>query len=334
MLAIHEVKRNAEFDSIAHENSDKSLTVDEDCNETFAATLEENLHVVENYPGGTADSYMWKIGGSLKQPITQRQGSPVLVTAISSQYFPLLFGLVKSYHGRAVNRVEGVKIDFLIYDIGMTKLQRNLIKDSGMPFEIRKFPFDQFPTHVKALKYMAWKPIIIQILLMEFGFVWWVDSSVRFKTLDVENVFWAAKRYGLLFNIFPEMVKRNLTKTTDARTFKYLGEDSCKFRNFHVTDANSVLIYFNSVTRVLIRAWTRCALDKNCIAPHGSKHCDVSAPYTGSCHNYDKSVLGLLTSRVYHKEKTNSFMKVLSEVIIINRTDTITNNCKNDVCEF
>jgi hypothetical protein len=71
---------------------------------------------------------MWKIGGSLKQPITQRQGSPVLVTAISSQHFPLLFGLVKSYHGRAVNRVEGVKIDFLIYDIGMTKLQRNLIK--------------------------------------------------------------------------------------------------------------------------------------------------------------------------------------------------------------
>ena len=99
-----------------------------DCNERFGVTLNDNLNVIRNYPGGTAGKYMWKTGGTLRRPVMQKELSPLLVTAISSEYFGLLFGVVKSYHAHAVNRVEGVKIDFLIYDIGMTRDQRTIIK--------------------------------------------------------------------------------------------------------------------------------------------------------------------------------------------------------------
>ena len=168
---------------------------------------------------------------------------------------------------------------------------------------------------------------------MEFGFVWWVDSSVRFKTLNVENVFQDARIHGLLFNSSPEN-KRNIVESTDTKTFRYLGEDSCKFRNFLVPESNSVLVYFNSISREVIRAWARCALDKHCIAPGGAKDCDVNMIDTGSCHRYENSVLGILASRLFNTDNSYSFVKDLNDIIKINKTDVLVNNCKSAICKF
>jgi hypothetical protein len=94
-----------------------------ECEDRFKSTLAENLNVVKNYPRGTADEFMWKIGGNLSAP-DDIPKFPVIVTAIDSLHYPESMGLFRSIHqGIMGNRKYSGLVKIIVYDLGLTSRQ-------------------------------------------------------------------------------------------------------------------------------------------------------------------------------------------------------------------
>ena len=168
------------------------------------------------------------------------------------------------------------------------------------------------------------------MLLMEFGFVWWIDTTVRLQTLNVDSIYEAAKQHGLVYHVTPKTGSNNKEVRTDRNIFQYLGEDSCKFRQLSVPDINSIIVYHNNMSKELIKVWARCALDKECaVSNERPRDCDVSEVSTGKCYNNVQIMFGILIRRLYHEEDVYTFMKILESIFTINRTDEcLSFNCK------
>ncbi|XP_053400744.1 uncharacterized protein LOC123557931 [Mercenaria mercenaria] len=271
------------------------------CNETFNKTLKENLDVIKNYPRGNAAEYLLKLGVDKTGPDKLRT-FPVFATALTS------IQVWKSVH---------ILCLFWACSLQYSKVKKNC------RCEIRRFPFEKFPPHVFELKTYAFKPIIVQMLLMEFGFVWWMDSSLRFMTSNIDPALDYAKKYGILHTVSTD--NRNscgMTKHTDTRTFEFLHEDRCKFRPFGEIWATTAMFHFDRVSRVAVEAWATCALNKNCIAPTGSDKkltCDYKKDYDGRCHRFDQSVLGIITRRIFHEQNRYPLDYSLNDIYKIHR---------------
>ncbi|KHJ89703.1 hypothetical protein OESDEN_10466 [Oesophagostomum dentatum] len=67
-----------------------------------------------------------------------------------------------------------------IYNLGLRKESLEKLKGMCM-LELRSFPFGDYPHYVKSLMEYRWKPILIAEMLNEFGAVWYMDTSVRWK---------------------------------------------------------------------------------------------------------------------------------------------------------
>lgn len=145
--------------------------------------------------------------------------------------------------------------------------------------------------------------LLYQEVLMEFGFVWWMDSSVRVATADIQFVLARAVNFGTLFTVSGNTrAVGTLTKHTSQATFDFLKEESCKFKPFHEIWATSLMFHINNVTRSVVKAWTTCALNEDCIAPPGSHiKCNMELEIDGRCHRFDQSVLGIIIRRLFHE---------------------------------
>lgn len=158
---------------------------------------------------------------------------------------------------------------------------------------------------------------------MEYGYVWWMDTSVRVTSRRLEPVLRAAETDGIVFsvNTHPKNIL-SLTKQTDLQTFQYLHEDPCKFRNFSEASATTIILKSNNVTDALVKAWATCALNRNCIAPEGTKWkkvCNLNVTTDGRCHRFDQSIFGILTTRLFHDKIINGHENLLGTVTDIQR---------------
>lgn len=168
---------------------------------------------------------------------------------------------------------------------------------------------------------------ILQQVLLEHGFVWWVDSSVRFTDLSAEPAINLATQTGLFYTVSTSPRDEiPLPYQTDIRTFGFLGEDTCKFRPFAETWATTVMFYFNDMSKHVVKAWTSCALNRDCIAPIGTDKnifCDMSVKKEGRCHRFDQSVLGIITRRLYHEQNQYPVVDSVNDVYKIKRGDLV-----------
>ena len=144
----------------------------------------------------------------------------------------------------------------------------------------------------------------LQMLLREFGFVMWMDTSVRFTDSDQDRLFQAAKDHGVIYR--PGFY--NLVVHTDYDTFSFLNEDPCLFQNQNEIEANMILVYRTQVTNdFFMKPLVLCALSFGCIVTKGSHRMldctDKTNPH--SCHRFDQSVFTILISRLYRSERTN-----------------------------
>ncbi|XP_060586379.1 uncharacterized protein LOC132742094 isoform X3 [Ruditapes philippinarum] len=302
---------------------DRTKEISFQCKETFNKTLRDNLAVLMNYPRGAAEKYFHKLGVHKTGPDKMRT-FPVFATAFDNKYFYRAQGLFKSIHERFLgNRTD---LHVIVYDLGMTSLQYTKLKRS-CKCEIRRFPFENFPPHVMELNTYAFKPIIVQMLFMEFGFVWWMDSSIRFATSIVDPAIDYVKKYSILHTVSTnDRRSSSMTHHTDNGTYEFLGEDRCKFRPFGEIWATTAMFHFDRVSRVAVEAWVTCALNKNCIAPDGSEnklYCDSRKDYDGRCHRFDQSVLGIITRRIFHEQNRYPLDYRLNDIYQINRDEYV-----------
>uniref|UniRef100_A0A1I7Z250 Secreted protein n=1 Tax=Steinernema glaseri TaxID=37863 RepID=A0A1I7Z250_9BILA len=104
------------------------------------------------------------------------------VTAFSSSHYneglTLLSTIRKHFPTRKV----------IIYDLGIHPLRVNTLK-SLCNVEYRRFPFELYPLHVRYLHEYRWKPLLIAAVLNEFGAIWYMDASVRYKKNSLEHIY-------------------------------------------------------------------------------------------------------------------------------------------------
>ncbi|XP_045215810.2 uncharacterized protein LOC123566048 isoform X2 [Mercenaria mercenaria] len=308
-VMIHRIKTSEQIVLVqsrtkANTNEDYYEEHVSSCNETFNTTFEDNLQVIQNYPIGNADVYVRRFGAYNDGP-KEIRAFPVFVTAFDETHYNESQGLFKSIHETfLVSPKYKDKLLILVYDLGMTPSQIRTV-ENNCKCEVRQFIFQQFPQHVNVLQTYAFKPLIVQEVLMEFGFVWWMDTSIRFRTNDIDSVIENAKKYSYLFTVsLNYLAVGTLTKHTFKATFDFLREDRCKFKRFHEIWATTLLFHFDRITSIVVRAWVKCALNELCIAPEGSLHkrgCNFQHDYDGRCHRFDQSVLGIITRRIINE---------------------------------
>ena len=221
------------------------------------------------------------------------------VTACSSNHF----GEFKPHFGDFRKTFPRTKCFF--YDIGLSDEQIKEVKN--MPDLVyRKFDFNAYPEHVRNLHNFAWKPLIIQEMLSEFDGAMYFDSSIKFLGNLTNNLIELMSRHntGAVFYIVPS--GHSIIAGTHPGMFEYFP----MIKKAAVKDMlqGGAVAYINKdeVQRHIMKWAVICALNKDCIAPPGSKiNCGYHFPPDsfGGCHRYDQSLQSILVSNAYNHEQ-------------------------------
>ena len=229
----------------------------------------------------------------------------VLLTAASENHWQESQDAIASVQ----NLMPDMKI--IMMDLGLSaehveKLQqmRNV--------EVRKFPFDSYPPHVKRLDVFAWKSLSMQMTLFEYEVVFYMDSSIRLKRPLVDILIPSVQK-------FPIKVNSNGFYDgafTREETYKYLGVTREQVSKRSQKEGG-LQVYRNCsfLHERILSALVDCALHEECIAPSGASPygCNFNkyrqqvreintieqVEYIG-CHRFDQSAITSVLEREFH----------------------------------
>ena len=222
----------------------------------------------------------------------------VAVTSLSSNHFAEAqdnFGSLQKYFPRT---------KIIVYDLGLTESERRQLT-TYCNVELRNFPFEKYPDHVRDLVTYAWKPLVVSEVAREYEVILYGDTSVRMKSSDMATVLNSIVRFPFVSGI-PH--SQPIVSLTHDGTLEYLHAPSRKeLANFIGTQGGVWLMWANSMMKArVIDAWVDCGLNKRCIAPEGAAHgpCNFTQAsfsvgnYVG-CHRYDQSALNMIIAREF-----------------------------------
>ncbi|XP_050390137.2 uncharacterized protein LOC126809551 [Patella vulgata] len=174
--------------------------------------------------------------------------------------------------------------------------------------EVRKFPYNGFPPHLRNLTTYAWKPIIIQMALQEHHFVAYMDASIRLKISDLTDLFQNTKDRGFMY-LYGDFFNLEVMQHTDQRMLQFFRLDGCKFLTVTEKQATMVLIADKWLSHfILMKWWVVCALTLDCIAPPGTEKllfCDPRINKIGKCHRFDQSALNLIIYSIFNNPENH-----------------------------
>ena len=166
--------------------------------------------------------------------------------------------------------------------------------------------------------------MLFQMVLQEYPFVMWMDSSVRFTTGNLRPLFDKAISSGVV-QMFRN--KSTIWEFTHQDTFEFLNEPPCLY-HYPEFGGSFVLIYAKDyVLDGIINPWVKCALIEKCMVttrPRGEilKCTDVkkNATQYHICHRYDQSVISLLMYRLFHDEIDTHLIGECDYIYVRNNT--------------
>lgn len=205
----------------------------------------------------------------------------IVSAADKSHFVPLVQLLVSIQRFEPNARVH-------IWDLGLTILQCEVLQSCFTGLQMRKFDFDSKPSFIRIENdtgSYAWKPLIVQEESEDdSGFLIWLDAGDRLVSslspitrLLKSRPFYSPYSSGTLSNWTHQDMLKRFDLTYDSS---------------HLRNLNGAIIAFDTreqPARVLINEWSRCALDKECIAPNGSDRTN---------HRQDQSALSCIAYRM------------------------------------
>ena len=215
-----------------------------------------------------------------------------LATGSSSNHFEELLAHIDRVPLFFPNKI------LIVYDLGLSK--QEVTKLRNIPFvEYRKFNFVRYPEHVENLHTYAWKPLIVQQLLNQYGGVMWMDSSI----ILTRNITYLLERMVKLqtgFLFYLPGAEHSIVSATHPQMLQYLPMADLEAMTDEMNQGGGILILNTpEVLRDIFRWVLVCALHKGCITPKGSKRfCDFKFPKDnfGGCHRYDQSMMSIIVA--------------------------------------
>ncbi|RMZ93725.1 hypothetical protein BpHYR1_010804, partial [Brachionus plicatilis] len=189
-----------------------------------------------------------------------------------------------------------------IYDLDLSSSEQLRIKKlCNKSCFIRSFKGDNYPDHVVEEKIKAYKPIIIQEVLNEYGAIIWIEPPNVFVSNKSDLFLAKSQKNGLL--AWPQA--QPVSQMTHPTMFRYLNSKQRDYFFVHMLDTSQFIIYNNKeIHQKLMLPWVKCALKASCIAPPGSKYsgCNFTRRpffrYSG-CHRYEQSAFSIIAALLY-----------------------------------
>lgn len=219
------------------------------------------------------------------------------MTAVSSKDFWMFQGLVKQI---AEGNDKGMDLQLVVFDIGLYASEHQLMK-KHCQCDVRKFDPSIYPHHVADFTNSAYRPILIQLILEEFGSAVWMDPDVRLQT--VSDLTMLKYRGARNFFLWESSTYNAVVAYTNPDTFKYLNEKRCSFVDFGMLDTTTMVLYRTNETWMgVMKPWLKCSLNGDCIAPPNARNSEcfhLRKPKWTGCHWYAQSVFSIILNRVF-----------------------------------
>ena len=295
---------NSHFDEVYQSrNFSERFPVADNCQQRFEPTVIDNAKKIDRYQFKIENQYLKRLcldkdclQNLLDKNFHTNREFPVIVTYSSQNHYGEAQEFFETIH-KLYNMSE-VKVIF--YDLGLKPSERDAVKQF-CKCEYRLFPFKDFPDHVAQMYSYAWKPVILQLVLMEYDLVMWADTSIRFFETNIGRHITDAKNIGVQFL----NGDGHVSQRTSEKTFKFLHETPCLYRDVEV-QAGFGLISRNPFSmKYIVKPWVMCALQYNCMVFKGSiftRGCVLDKDYF-QCHRYDQSVMGILLTRLFNAKR-------------------------------
>ncbi|KAL4221033.1 hypothetical protein ACF0H5_019295 [Mactra antiquata] len=285
------------------------------CCTSFGGTLQDGLNFMETYDKGVAGPYLMRLGpetynsGFKGTPSPKElENIPVIVTAVSSADFWHVQSLIRQWNEEIKPTFKTAT--FIIFDIGLYNKELELIKEY-CKCEVRTFTVSAYPQHVADISTFAYRPIIIQTMIEEFGSVIWMNPNMLFtQASDLNQLKFRGKRD---FFIWQPREFIGTIAYTSPKMFEYLKESRCCMVDAGLTDISTMVFYRSNITwSAIMKPWLLCALNKDCISPPKARYSgcfEMRAPKTTGCHRYDQSALSIILERAFQISlKTEKFL--------------------------
>ena len=253
----------------------------------------------------------------------------IVLTAASSNHWLESLDAMASVQ----NIMPDMKI--IMMDLGMSTEQAKQLQRLRN-VEVRKFPFDSFPPHVRRLEAYAWKSLSMQMMLFEYEVVFYMDASIRLRRPLVDILIPGVQNFPIKVNS-NEWYDGAFTR---EETYKYLGVTR-KQVSKRLQKEGGLLMYRNCsfLHKRIMSALVDCALHEECIAPSGASPygCDFNkyrqqrnqiknieqVEYIG-CHRFEQSALTSVLEREFQFADQDPVVdsKAFSQSLVVWRKPT------------
>ncbi|XP_052251678.1 uncharacterized protein LOC127858518 isoform X2 [Dreissena polymorpha] len=268
------------------------------CTSTFLQPQRANMEKISSYEFPDVQHYIHELFPEKPvQDTRETLSSPVFVTAYSSNHFVESKRLFENINSIVRRQFPALKV--IVYSMDLSQsLIRELL--TFCQCEVRQFRFDFYPPHVRVIYGYTWKPLVLQEVAKEHPFVVWMDTSVRFDDLDLRPFFQRAKYLGVVVSTG----QGSVAMRTHTKTFEFLNEEPCAFKNATEFQAGYIMLYSNpTVTQYFMKPWVSCALTLGCMFPDYKAREYIGCGNYGEvyfdCHRFDQSILNILIRRLF-----------------------------------
>lgn len=238
--------------------------------------------------------------------------NPVEMTSVASlPKIALATGASSNHFDELLAHIDRVPIVFpnrtlIIYDLGLNETELKTLQEISF-VEYRKFNFTRYPEHVKDLHTYAWKPLILQQLLSQYGCAMWMDSSIVL-TRNITYLLARMVKLQIGFLFYLPGAGHSIASATHPKMLQYLPMADLEVMADEMNQGGGTIVFNTAqVQRDIFRWVIVCALQRECITPTGSKRfCGFKFPRDefGGCHRYDQAMLSIIVanSNNYKKE--------------------------------
>ncbi|XP_041460024.1 uncharacterized protein LOC121411390 isoform X2 [Lytechinus variegatus] len=238
-----------------------------------------------------------------------------VVTAVSQNHFEE----VKPWIASIQRFMPGQEI--ILYNLGLNTTSLETVKNL-CDVQVRTFPFKSYPKHVKNLHTYAWKPIIIDITLREFGAIFWGDSSIRLKGSLRKLLPVSLNHHGYMthFHAFDPKKKEEIKHQyfyTHPQLYDNLGVNRTEYYHSdgmapHAAANRQLYVNSSYIQQAIVQPMLKCALEYRCISPVGAR-----LPK----HRFDASILAILIYKNLKGEwkRTNNDNRYFDEVVYLRK---------------